>query len=163
MKKLIFILLLLVPILISGQSRYHSIKWRSILVVSGITGADTLIQAYSFPDIGGYCWSCTVDAEDLDADDATITFGGGDKVIGQYRGRYNVYDFNQFVHDSLPYTLDKTVLEFRNNVLGIVDTTYTKQFTGGNTPYGCLLPAYYFTKGSCTGDTLIVECNFWNK
>jgi hypothetical protein len=163
MKKLIFILLC-IPVLAFGQSRYHSLNWKDTIFVSDMSGSDTIKQAINYTDISGYCWSCTVDAKRLSSNDATITFGGGDKVIGIYRGRYNVYDFNSFVNDSLPYTLDKTKLKYTVKSLGVVDTTYTKQFTGGNTPYGCLQPAYYFNKGSCiTGDTLIVDCNFQTK
>lgn len=160
MKELLFILLF-VPFIVNGQSRYHSISWNRILVVTDMTGQDTVIQAYDYPDIGGYCWSCTVNAEDLDADDAQITFGGGDVVIGQYLGKYNIYDFNTFVHDSLPYTLNKSVIEYETKSMGITSTTYTKKITGGNVPYNCLLPAFWFDKGSCTGDTLEIECNFW--
>ena len=160
MKKLLFILFF-VPFLANGQSKIRSLSWSHVLPITASTG-DTIIQAYDYTDISGYCWSCTANAEGLSADDAQITFGGSDIVIGVYRGRYNVYEFNSFVHDSLPYTLDKTILEYENKVLGIVDTTYTKKITGGNVPSGIMQPAYWFAPGSCTdGDTLRVECHYF--
>lgn len=145
MKRLLFIILLIVLAFVC-QAQIIA-RWNGSINTANLVGEDTVIQASGLSNIASAGWSVTLDAEALDANDSEVTFGGGNKSL---IFSANIYSFDAFQADSLPYTLDKTKMVDTIRVAGQTDTTYTVTITGGNVPFGHQTPALRFWKNSVT-------------
>ena len=99
MKKLIFVF---ITALVCGLTFGQGDKWVDTLDFSEIAGSDTVIWKKD-PGSGMYeyggAWSLDVKYDTLDADDATISLGGGNHADSSW---------NQLDNDDLPFTLDVT-------------------------------------------------------
>lgn len=159
MKKLINLLffILLIGLAYKGKAQIID-RWNGSVNSANLVGTDTIFQASGLSNIASAGWSCTCDAEDLDADDSQVTFGGGNMSL---LFSVNIYSFNAFQSDSLPYTLDRSKMVDTIKVAGIVDTTYTVTLTGGNIPYGHQTPAIKWIKNSVTSGIFRWYCIFF--
>lgn len=156
MKRLLF-LISLITLAFICQAQIID-RWNGSINTANLVGTDTVIQASGLSNVASAGWSCTCDAEDLDADDSQVTFGGGNMSL---LFSANVYSFDAFQSDSLPYTLDKTKMVDTIRVYPTVDTTYTVTLNGGNVPYGHQTPALRYTKGSVTSGFFRWYCIFY--
>ena len=156
MKKLSF-LILLIGLAFAGHAQIID-SWNGSINTANLVGTDTIIQASGLSNIASAGWSCTCDAEDLDADDSEVTFGGGNKSL---LFSANIYSFDAFQADSLPYVLDRSKMVDTIRVAGQTDTTYTVTITGGNVPYGHRTPALRFYKNSVTSGIFRWYCIFY--
>ncbi len=120
MKK-IFFLLVLVPVIILGQTY----TWHDSINAADVT-TDTIIQpgkvgesgSYS-KNISGFGCTCTFEADYL-IDTVTIDIGSSN-----YQISFGNYAFSGFVSDSLPYTIVKAnLISVKNG-----DTCYIKTFS----------------------------------
>lgn len=145
MKKILFLISLIVLAFVCQAQIIDS--WNGSINTANLVGEDTVIQASGLSNIASAGWSVTLDAEALDADDSEVTFGGGNKSL---LFSANIYSFDAFQADSLPYVLDRSKMVDTIKVAGQTDTTYTVTITGGNVPYGHRTPALRFYKNSVT-------------
>jgi hypothetical protein len=94
--------LILAAILVCGLTFGQQDKWVDTLDFSEITGSDTVIwkadPASGFYEYGG-AWSIDIKYDTLDADDATVSIGGGNHADTTW---------NQLDDSNLPFTLNVT-------------------------------------------------------
>lgn len=160
MKKIILLIAMVGLLIPVAKSQMAYWEWTKTVDITDITGTYLDFQPLSSDRpkvIGGCAWSVTVDAETLDADDATFNVGGSNQYISN---GYVYYKFTYFSNGSLPYTLDKTTMADTVKHAGrTVDTTYIVSFR--DSYYGFDLPVFRITKGSCTSGTVTVTFRFY--
>jgi hypothetical protein len=153
MRKLfVFLTLAITAITSYGQGVY---KWEDSLNLGAVVAIDTVLQPpLSQPQpatVGGFIWSCTVDAEGLNANTAKVELGGSNQFMvddnlkaGYPQKRF--YKFQPFSSTTFPYTLNRSTMvdTIRNG--GLTDITYCVGFTGTNYYYD--VPMIRFTKGT---------------
>ena len=135
MKKLILILLMLVPVLAFAQRTYET----DSIVVADLTGVDTtvFVRFYSYGD-----YSIQFDYSNFDADDATLSIGNSNDGTS----------FDKIDDARVPYTLDLTTNDYVDEA-GTTRATVTFEGDAWRTIYlGIKL-----TIGSVTGRSLIYK------
>lgn len=160
MKKLLLIFAIVGVLTPAIRAQHQYWEWIDTLNVTDVTTTYLDVQPLSQDRpkaIGGCAWSVTVDAENLDADDATFTIGGSNQYISN---GYVYYKFQSFTSQYLPYTLDKdTMADTTKHAGRDIDTTYIQSFSDEN--YYFTYPMYRFTKGSCTSGYIVVTFRFY--
>lgn len=131
MKKILF-LLILAPMILSGQSKIWS--WEYNFDTHSVS--DTVIQMTKIgsgisytADISGMFWSCSFRAVGVDSS-FVIGIGGSNILIDSVNNRYRHNDFNS---DVLPYTFYPDSSITLNVTDG--DTAYQLDFNGNNETY----------------------------
>jgi len=155
MKKLLF-LFGLILITVIGNSQVIK-QWKTSVTNSAAPASDTAIfyvlqSNRDKLDMSSAFWSVEARCVGFDANDATVTFGGS-----FYDLPVDSFQFQAFINDSLPYTLNLPVIQTITNS----DTAYFKTFKGGNVKYGLRLPAYQYNKGSNTTGVLTLIYRFY--
>ena len=125
MKKIILLAVIVIGSLNLNAQRVW--VWEDSINTASIVGTDTVLQPKNKDNlvgggVGSYGMVCSVNAENLNANDAKAYIGGGVEML---RGSNKYYDF--VPKDSV--TLDRTVLDHIVNNVGIKDTMYTHIWT----------------------------------
>jgi hypothetical protein len=153
MKKILAVFAFATIAIISfGQGLY---KWEDSLNLGAVVAIDTVLQSkqHQMPpaSVGGWIWSCTIDAEGLNANTAKVELGGSNQFMVDSKlpagyPQQKFYKFQSFSTSTFPYTLNRATMvdTIRNG--GLTDVTYCVGFTG--TAYYCDFPMIRFTKGT---------------
>lgn len=124
MKKIILLAVIVIGSLSLNAQKVWT--WTDSINVGAMVAADTIKQPPNSANIpslvGSYPWSCEVDAESLNANNAKFEIGGGNTFL---RTSEKYYKFNAYAGDSIPKTLNRTALSVVQRNGGIVDTVYT--------------------------------------
>ena len=121
MKKIFLIVVLAAVSCLASYSQQK--LWLDTLDLSEIVGDDTIVfytDSLSFP-LDGARFVADFRMLSLDDDDAVLTLGGDNWGFG----------FNQYVHDSIPYTLNETAMTIPVNGTNRA----SKGFYGDKWPY----------------------------
>lgn len=144
-----------------GQGIY---TWNDSLDAGdAMVAIDTVIQpkSYQLPPgvtVGGYIWSCTIDAKNVSANDGKVELGGSNQTMADATGPNKARKFNPFLSyvngaAVFPFTLDKDAMVDTIRSGGLEEITYTKTFYGSY--YGFDFPMMRFTKGTNSGTAYI--------
>ena len=135
MKKVLTILLFLVPVLLFGQRTWET----DSIVVADLTGVDTtvFIRFYSYGD-----YSIQFEYSNFDADDATLSLGNSNDGTS----------FDKFDDSRLPYTLDVNTNDYTDEE---GNTRATVTFEGD--AYRTIYLGIKLTIGSVTERALIYK------
>jgi len=135
MKKLILILLFLIPVLSFGQRTYKT----DSIVVADLTGADTtvFVRFFSYGD-----WSIQFDYSNFNEDDATLSLGNSNDGTA----------FDKFDDSRYPYTLDVTTNDYTDEAGVVRATVSVKGYS-----YSFIYIGIKLTINSVTGRSLIYK------
>src|SRR4030042_3578170 len=153
MRKIILIAVIaILAISLKAQGIY---KWEGSIDMGAVVAVDTVIQPKitQMPPgvtIGGFVWSVTIDAEGLNENDATVEIGGCNQTTRGSTKNPPKFKFNNFDDilsgETMPYTLDSTVMVDTVRNWGYTEVTYTVSWVGDS--YYFDLPMMRFTKGT---------------
>ena len=130
-------------------------EWNDSANVGAMVAIDSVFQPKFLPPValGGLVWSCTVDAEALNANTAKVEIGGANQFMVDSKRpagypQQKWYKFQALPDDanSFPYTLSKATMVDTIRNEGLTDITYIQSFT--RTTLNFDIPLIRITKGT---------------